>query len=133
MLSDREKSPESMTTAEFGRYGEELAARTLARAGWRLVARNVRERGGEIDLVVSRRGILRFVEVKAALVRDLEDADAYAPESRVGPKKLASMERAALCYLARRPDAPEFHIDVASVRVERGTGRTSVDLIEDVL
>lgn len=47
-----------------GRKGEDLAAAFLIGRGYRVVARNVRVPGGEIDLVCVEEGILVFVEVK---------------------------------------------------------------------
>jgi putative endonuclease len=48
-----------------GRAAEDLAAHHLAAHGLRLVARNVRCRGGEVDLVcLDRDGSLVFVEVR---------------------------------------------------------------------
>jgi putative endonuclease len=48
-----------------GRDAEERAATALERAGLRVVARNVRLRGGEIDLVCLDGDVWVFVEVKA--------------------------------------------------------------------
>ena len=51
---------------ELGRLGEEVAARALARRGFRVEARGLRTRDGEADLVVSTRTIRAVVEVKTA-------------------------------------------------------------------
>lgn len=48
-----------------GLDAEMWVARTLAAQGWRVVARNWRGGGAELDLVVRRHDALRFVEVKA--------------------------------------------------------------------
>ncbi|UNO43797.1 YraN family protein [Streptomyces sp. MST-110588] len=48
----------------MGRYGEDLAARRLAAAGMRIVARNWRCRDGEIDIVASDGDALVVCEVK---------------------------------------------------------------------
>ena len=50
---------------ELGAEGETRAARHLVRRGYRIVARNVRAGGVELDLVVRRGRIIVFVEVKA--------------------------------------------------------------------
>lgn len=47
-----------------GQLAEELAARHLSRHGLRVIERNVRCRGGEVDLVCLDRGTVVFVEVR---------------------------------------------------------------------
>ncbi|ATE58876.1 YraN family protein [Thauera sinica] len=47
-----------------GRFAEDLAARHLARHGLRVIERNVRCRGGEVDIVCLDRGTVVFVEVR---------------------------------------------------------------------
>ena len=49
---------------ETGAWGEEVAAQAALHAGARIVARNVRCRQGEIDLIFRLRGVLVFAEVK---------------------------------------------------------------------
>ena len=50
---------------EFGKTCEALAAESLRRRGWRVVACNYRFGHREIDLIVRRDGTVAFVEVKA--------------------------------------------------------------------
>ena len=52
------------TTSERGRRAEEAAAQHLERHGLRVIARNHRCRGGEIDLVCRDGSTLVFVEVR---------------------------------------------------------------------
>jgi putative endonuclease len=52
------------TRQEIGAAGEEAAAQHLAAQGLRLLARNFRVKGGEIDLVCRDGGITVFVEVR---------------------------------------------------------------------
>lgn len=47
-----------------GRRGETYAAAWLERRGWAIVARRVRTKAGEVDLVARRPGLVAFVEVK---------------------------------------------------------------------
>jgi putative endonuclease len=48
-----------------GRGAETLACWHLRLRGWRILARRVRVRGGEVDIVARRGRTLAFVEVKA--------------------------------------------------------------------
>lgn len=48
----------------LGRLSESHAARFLRRRGYRILERNFRTVGGEIDLVAFRDGVVVFVEVK---------------------------------------------------------------------
>src|SRR5688572_26949746 len=56
-----------------GRFGEDEAARWYAKAGYLVLDRNWRCDIGELDLVLSRAGIVVFCEVKARA------SDRYGP------------------------------------------------------
>lgn len=49
---------------DIGRAAEAAAARMLEREGYRILQRNFRARGGEIDLVAQDGGTLAIVEVR---------------------------------------------------------------------
>ena len=59
-----------------GAQAEELAARLLASHGLRLLARNVRCRGGEVDLIALEKETVVFVEVRLRRHRDFGGAAA---------------------------------------------------------
>ena len=59
------------TSRALGAQGEAWAAAHLVRRGYRIVARNVRAGGVEIDLVAARPGLIVFVEVKTRRSRAL--------------------------------------------------------------
>lgn len=100
-----------MRTKDLGAAGEDLAARYLERAGWRIVDRNVRYREGEIDLVAERAGVLAFVEVKTRRSRAFG-----TPAEAVTYRKRERIRRLAARYLAeRRPGAPAVRFDVVDV------------------
>lgn len=58
-----------MNRSERGRAGETAAAALLEAAGYRIVARNVRLPGGEIDIIARDGDTVVFVEVKARASR----------------------------------------------------------------
>ena len=53
-----------------GRSAETIACWFLRLRGWRILARRVRARGGEVDIVARRGRTLAFVEVKARATRE---------------------------------------------------------------
>ena len=92
--------------ARAGAQAEALAARFLEAHGLAIVARNVRSRLGEIDLVAREGATLVFVEVRLRRSRDYGGA----AESITAAKR-ARIRRAAELYLARLPRAPVCRID----------------------
>jgi putative endonuclease len=78
-----------------GRWAEDHAAKYLESLGWRLVARNVRLAGGEIDLVAEDGDVQVFVEVKA---RQAADGSALESVSRDKQRRLG---RAAASWVVR--------------------------------
>ena len=79
----------------LGAEGEARAARFLAARGYRVVDRNVRVGGVEIDLVATRGRLVVFVEVKTRRSRA-----AGAPEEAVDFRKRERLARGALAWLA---------------------------------
>ena len=80
--------------ARLGAEGEARAAAHLARGGYRILARNVRAGGVELDLVASRAGTIVFVEVKTRRSRSHG-----AAEWAVDPRKQARLVRGARAWL----------------------------------
>lgn len=93
-----------------GTKGERLAAAWLAARGHRIVARDLRTRLGEIDLLTRVGRTWIAVEVKARAAHD-------APERVVDGDKLDRLER-ALAALAPtlRPRPAVLRVDVVAVR-----------------
>ena len=104
------------------RRGELEAERFLRRAGYRLLARNVRTRVGEVDLLFeSPERAVVVVEVKA---RVAGDGDRRMPEraiTRAKGRKLAALARS----LGRRYRGRAMRIDVVAVDFGPG-GRAEV-------
>jgi len=53
-----------MTSKETGNDGEKRAADFLIQNGYKIIERNWRTKGGEIDIIVMKNEVLVFVEVK---------------------------------------------------------------------
>jgi putative endonuclease len=80
----------------LGRRGEEIAARHLRRCGYRILERNFRTAGAEIDLVATDHETLVFVEVKTR-----SSAAFGVPAEAVDERKAERIRRAAGIYLRR--------------------------------
>jgi len=63
-LKARIVGPPATSRQARGAAAEDLAARYLAARGARLLARNVRCRGGEVDLIAEHDGCIAFIEVR---------------------------------------------------------------------
>jgi putative endonuclease len=88
-------------TQAKGAAAEELAARHLAKHGLRVVERNFRVRGGEIDLICRDAGSVVFVEVRARTRPDYGGAAAS-----ITARKQARIIMAARHWLARHGESP---------------------------
>lgn len=98
---------------QTGVRGEEIAAAHLRGLGYEIVARNVRTRYGEIDIVARDRDCLVFVEVKTRRSNALG-----APEEAADLRKLAQVAALAESYLATLPGPePECRIEVVAVEL----------------
>lgn len=87
------------TKKQIGDAGEERAARHLAAQGLRIVARNFRVKGGEIDLVCRDGATTVFVEVRRRASADFGGAGAS-----ITPRKQQRLILAARHWLARHGD-----------------------------
>ena len=105
--------------------GEDAAEARYRACGYRIVARNWRCRLGELDLVVERRGVLVFCEVKAR--RPGAFGGGYEAVTGRKQAKLRAVAEAFLGATRVRPHAVRF--DVASVSIIGG--RADVEVFED--
>ena len=87
------------TTTTRGREAETLAARYLEAHGQRVLTRNFRIRGGEIDLICRAGKVLVFVEVRLRSRSDFGGAGASITAS-----KRRRIILAARHYLAGKPE-----------------------------
>lgn len=112
----------------FGDAGEDLAVAYFEQRGFRVVARNWLCRLGEIDIVMERRGILHFVEVKAR--RSLEFG---YPETSITGKKLRHLARTIEAYFSRHGHIPEeFHVHALAI-TRLSDAEPEYHWVEDIL
>lgn len=96
-----------------GRRGERAAVRHLRRVGYRVLARRLRTRGGEVDVLALDGPTLVLVEVKTTL------GAAAAARARVDRRK-QDRQRSAYRALARHPRfaGRPYRFDVVTVVLE---------------
>lgn len=95
---------------EFGREGEEVAARYLLNQGYHLLERNWRTGHLEIDLIAEWWGEIVFVEVKS------RRNEAFSPAAlAVDRDKRDNLLHAARAYLAGRGLFNPFRFDIITV------------------
>jgi putative endonuclease len=104
----------------LGRRGEDLAAAHLGRLGFAVIARNVRSRHGEIDLIACDGDTLVFVEVKSRRARPDADPQRGAPDplSWLRARQRARLRRLAAAWLSVEHDRPhvrEIRFDAVGV------------------
>ena len=123
----RHRKPGIDARRTIGRLGEDLAAQHLTRLGFSTLARNVRTRHGEIDLIVFDGKTLVFVEVKTRTAgfggRAIRPDQEPLPWLR--PRQRARLRRLARAWLSderhERPRARTIRFDAVGVILdERG-------------
>ena len=121
-----------------GLAGEQLAAAWLERAGLRILCRNYRCAGGEIDLVAEDRGELVCQASGARLgnveVRTRRTGGMVSPEESVDSRKQRRIVRTAEHYLQSIDGHDRaWRIDVVAVEVDRAGRVERLDHLRSVV
>lgn len=110
----------------LGEFGERLAAQHLEAKGYRIIERNYRQRGGEIDIIAQAGDVLAFVEVKCR--RGKAMGTAIEALSRAKQRRLLALAEA---YGQAREGLPEQRrIDLIAVDLAPDGRLLSVEHIE---
>ncbi|MGH7813881.1 MAG: YraN family protein [Candidatus Binataceae bacterium] len=109
----------------LGQRGERAAERYLKRQGYRIVERNFRAAGAEIDLIAMDGDTIAFVEVKT------RTSDyAGSAEDAVDGRKAERMRRAARVFEAQnRAGECAMRFDVVAIRADGA--RMKIELLKD--
>ena len=111
-----------------GAWGESVAAEYLLKKKYKLLAASYRCRFGEIDLIVSDKKYLVFVEVK------LRKSDSFASAMEfVDSRKQARIRTTAELYLSQNPTELQPRFDVIEVYAPEGveTRKPKINRLED--
>ncbi|HXP37336.1 MAG TPA: YraN family protein [Solirubrobacteraceae bacterium] len=120
----------------LGRRGEQLAAAHLRRTGYEEIARNVRTRRGEIDLIVRDERALVFVEVKTRTIGDAQRTPRpdQQPLAGLGTGQRARLRRLAAAWLAEersRPFAASIRFDAVGVVLDASGRLRGIEHLEN--
>ncbi len=112
------------STTARGRVAERLAATFLEQEGYRIVRRNFRAPGGEIDVIAWDDDVLCFVEV-----RSREHTRHGHPLETIDARKIRRVVRAAHAYLDEVPAPwPEMRFDAVGIVL---TDPPEIELVRD--
>lgn len=100
-----------MDKTSLGKVGEDIACQFLKKNGYKIIERNFRIRGGEIDIIALDADTLVYVEVKTRTTQAFG-----LPYESVTRPKIRFLERAAKFYRNSRNNLPSLErIDVVSI------------------
>ena len=99
-----------------GAWGELIASQYLKKNKYHLIASGFRCRFGEIDLIVSDKKFLVFVEVKLRKNNNFAEAKEF-----VGFHKQQKLRATASYYLAQNPTDLQPRFDVIEIYAPEGT------------
>ncbi len=106
----------SRARKNLGDSAERVAALYLEEHGLKILARNVRTRAGEIDLIAQDGEEIAFVEVKA------RRGTAYgAPEEAITPRKQIQLVNLGEAFMAQQAEfaGRPWRIDVVAIQLDR--------------
>lgn len=115
----------------LGRFGEEMAEKYLVGLGYKLVEKNYSTKFGEIDLIIAKDNVLRFVEVK------LKKGDFFGtPEEMIGTNKLGRVQRMAEYYLMKNKDMTKlfetYSMDAVCIVINQDEDIEKINYYENI-
>src|SRR5579875_1770256 len=112
-----------------GNRGEEIAVSFLEKKGFRIIGRNFRMRGGEIDIIAIDGDTLVFIEVKTRLSNEFG-----SPFEAITPWKMSALVRTAQFYKLKHQGLPDaMRIDAVGVKLFDKEGKEfEVEHLENV-
>ena len=117
-----------MTTTQTGNKGEDLACRFLLKQGYKILERNYRIRGGEVDIVAKDGEYLVFIEVKTRYTHEFG-----LPSESITPFKIKALLKTALFYVQKIHWGDKgYRIDFVSVDFADNIENPAIELIKNI-
>lgn len=118
-----------MERKQLGQLGEKLAADFLRKRGYRVMERNYRTPGGEIDIVARQGSTLVFVEV-----RTKSGPSFGTPEESITAAKRSRMVGCGMAYLQSHGDsAADWRIDVVAIEMGPSGKPSRIEVIPNAV
>lgn len=117
-----------MSTTNIGNHGENIACKYLEKLGYKILERNYRIRGGEIDIVAKDHDYLVFVEVKTRYSHDYG-----LPSESITPWKIKFLLKTAQFYLQKINwgDKP-YRLDFVAIDFTDDPEKPAIELIRNI-
>lgn len=125
-----------MSRSDIGALGEKLAGEFLEKRGFRVIEKNYRKPWGEIDIIASKGGVIRFVEVKTVsreIGVDVSREPSHEPEEMAHSFKLEKLSRVVETYMSSKKLDMDYQIDVVTVVLDLRKRIARCRLYEQVL
>ena len=124
---------------DTGNFGEGMAAIYLTRHGFRVTARNVSRKTGELDIIAVKGKTLHVIEIKTSLCEEFPNHEQrngdvlYSPANNLHANKIRKVARTAEWCVSNIDWEGDLQIDGALVWIRREDGRALVRYIPQIL
>ena len=123
----------TLLNRDEGRHGEDIACEYLKTQGFKIIDRNFRIRGGEIDIIaIDQRdpsgSILVFIEVKT------RKSSAFgSPLEAISYWKIKALMKAAEFYKMTHPHLPDsMRLDAVAIILDISNNVISIELVKNI-
>lgn len=117
-----------MDKTEIGSRGEDLACKFLKKNGYKILERNYRIRGGEIDIVAKDGSVLVFVEVKTRWSHEYG-----LPSESITPWKIRYLLKTARFYIQKiKWGEREYRLDFISIDCVDSRDNPKIELVRNI-
>lgn len=118
-----------MSNKNIGDHGEKIACKYLQKLGYKILERNYRIRGGEIDIVAKEGDALVFIEVKTRWSHEFG-----LPVESMTSWKIRHLLKTARFYIQKiKWEDKEYRLDFVSVDFADSKESPEIELIKNII